>query len=34
MKFLKPESAKGREAIWVEGRNNGKIAAHEAGLKN
>ncbi len=32
--FLKPASAKGREVIWVEGRNDGKILAHESGLKN
>jgi hypothetical protein len=34
LSFLKPESVKGREVIWVEGRNEGKLLAHEAGLKN
>jgi hypothetical protein len=34
LSFLKPESAKGREVIWVDGRNDGKLLAHEAGLKN
>lgn len=29
MKFLKPSSFKGREVIWVEGRNDGKLIAHE-----
>lgn len=32
MKFTKPSKVNGREAIWVEGRNHGKIIAHEAGL--
>lgn len=32
--FIKPESSKGREVIWVEGRNGGKLLAHEAGFKN
>jgi hypothetical protein len=32
MKFLGPASIKGREVIWVEGRNNGRLVAHEAGL--
>ena len=27
--FLKPEAVKGREVIWVEGQNNGKMKAHE-----
>lgn len=31
--FLKPDGVKGREVIWVEGRNDGKMAAHEGGLK-
>ena len=29
-KFLSPHE--GREAIWVEGRNQGKVIAHEAGI--
>ncbi len=32
MKFTKPSSVNGREAIWVKGHNNNKIIAHEAGL--
>ncbi|MEE2639719.1 MAG: DUF1571 domain-containing protein [Planctomycetota bacterium] len=32
MKFLKPTSVNGREAIWVDGKNEGKIIAHEAGM--
>jgi hypothetical protein len=31
MKFLKPENVKGREVIWVEGRNGNKMRAHEGG---
>jgi hypothetical protein len=34
MKFRRPESIRGREVIWVEGRNGGKMIAHEAGLKS
>ena len=34
LKFLKPNSVKGREVIWVEGQNNGKLIAHEGGFKN
>jgi hypothetical protein len=34
MKFLRPESTKGREVIWVEGRNQGKLVAHQPGLTN
>ncbi len=34
MKFLKPRSVEGREVIWVEGQNDGKLLAHEGGLKN
>ena len=30
MYFLKPEKCKGREVIYVEGRNNNKLVAHEA----
>ena len=29
MKFLKPSKVKGREVIFVEGHNNGKLIAHE-----
>ena len=32
IKFLQPDSVKGREVIWVEGRNEGKLIAHETGL--
>lgn len=31
--FLKPDSVKGREVIYIEGENNGKMVAHEGGLK-
>lgn len=31
VKFLKPAAMKGRESIWVEGRNNGKLTAHDTG---
>ncbi len=31
--FLKPSSVKGREVIYVEGKNNGNLVAHEGGLK-
>lgn len=31
LKFVKPENTKGREAIWVEGKNNNKMRAHEGG---
>lgn len=30
MYFLKPEASKGREVIWVEGRNDNKLVGHEA----
>jgi hypothetical protein len=33
LNFLKPSSVKGREVIYVEGKNNGNIIAHEGGLK-
>ena len=33
MYFLKPAEIKGREVIYVEGRNNGKICAHEGGRR-
>ena len=32
MKFLAPESKRGREVIWGEDLNNGKLCAHETGL--
>jgi len=32
--FLKPSSTRGREVIWVEGQNNGKLAAHHGGFAN
>ncbi len=31
MTFLKPANIKGREALYVEGKNNGKLFAHEGG---
>jgi hypothetical protein len=31
--FLKPDSVRGREVIFVEGRNEGKMIAHEGGIK-
>jgi hypothetical protein len=31
MRFIKP--SKGREVIWVEGENEGKLTAHEPGLR-
>jgi len=34
LKFLEPQSVKGREVIWVEGRNGNKLIAHEGGLLN
>jgi hypothetical protein len=33
LNFLKPGAVKGREVIWVEGANDGKLVAHESGLK-
>lgn len=33
LKFLKPSSVKGREVIFVKGHNNGKLIAHEGGLR-
>lgn len=33
VQFLKPAAIKGRECIYVEGRNDGKITAHEGGFK-
>lgn len=32
MRFLKPAAVKGREVIWVENQNEGKLVAHEAGI--
>ncbi len=29
MKFMKPSAVKGREVIWIEGRNAGKLIGHE-----
>jgi hypothetical protein len=34
MKFLKPSAVNGREVIWVEGRNQGRLVAHDVGIKN
>lgn len=34
MKFLKPKSVMGREAIWVENQYDGKLIAHDNGFKN
>ncbi len=31
--FLKPTSIKGREVVYVENRNDGKMTAHEGGMK-
>jgi hypothetical protein len=31
--FVKPASIKGREVLYVEGRNNGNLVAHEGGFK-
>lgn len=31
LKFLKPKDIEGREVIWIEGRNNNKMRAHEGG---
>ncbi|MEX0714623.1 MAG: DUF1571 domain-containing protein [Pirellulales bacterium] len=33
MRFIEPESLAGREAIYVEGRNDGKLLAHATGLR-
>ncbi len=33
LQFLKPTSVKGRECIYVEGKNDGKVIAHEGGFK-
>jgi len=34
LKFIEPKSKKGREVIYVENRNEGKLVAHEGGLLN
>lgn len=34
LKFLRPVAAKGREVIYVEGRNDGNLVAHEGGMIN
>lgn len=34
LKFLTPKMAAGREVIWVEDRNDGKLICHEGGFKN
>lgn len=34
LKFIKPKSSAGREVIWVENENDGKLIAHEGGLLN
>lgn len=34
LKFEQPSSAKGREVIWIEGRNGNSLVAHEAGMLN
>lgn len=34
LKMLDPWLARGREVVWVEDRNQGKLIAHEGGLKN
>ncbi len=31
LNFIKPDNIRGREVIWVEGQNNNKLRAHEAG---
>ena len=33
MKFVDPPGVKGREVIWVEGKNNNKLRAHEGELR-
>ena len=33
LKFIKPAGLKGREVIYVKGRNNNKLIAHEGGFK-
>jgi hypothetical protein len=31
--FLKPAAVKGREVIWVDGENDGKLIAHDTGIR-
>jgi hypothetical protein len=31
LRFLKPDSVKGQEVLWVEGQNNGKLLGHQGG---
>ena len=33
LSFLKPDGVRGREVIYVDGQNDGKMVAHEGGLK-
>lgn len=32
LKFVSPKNVEGREVIWVEGKNNNKLKAHEGGV--
>jgi len=32
LKFLKPKNIEGREVLWIEGKNNNKIRAHEVAI--
>ncbi len=34
MRFLEPKSASGREVIYIDGQNDGRLVAHEGGLLN
>ncbi len=34
LRFESPSSVKGREVIWVDGKNDGNMIAHEAGMLN
>jgi hypothetical protein len=34
VKFTQPKNVNGREVIWVEGANDGKMIAHEPGFRN
>jgi len=34
LRFTSPASVAGREVIWVEGKNDDKLTAHEAGILN
>lgn len=34
LKFVEPWLSRGREVIWVENRNEGKLIGHEGGFKN